>query len=189
MRASPRATAMSERAWGWRPGHAWGLSCKLDATPRGPFHTGPCELSVALTSRQIGCWGFLGRQGVADPIHCEWPDSSMCEHSWRSCADVSLSPGASCACGLARSRSDPDRIVHTFPPHTSGSGSYRVSILFDRRFHQSRGTLRSPCAHGRERMLLDPGRTVHTSSRARFHTFLFRVSIPTLIPSPTAVYL
>ena len=117
MRASPRATAMSERAWGWRPGHAWGLSYKLDATLRGPFHTVPCELSVALTSRQIGCWGFLGRQGVADPVHCEWPDSSICEHSWRSsCADVSLAPGASCACGLARSRSDPDRVVHTSSP-------------------------------------------------------------------------
>ena len=39
---------------------------------------------------------------------------------------------------------------------------HTASILFARRFHQTRGTLQSPCVHSKTRMLLDPRRTVHT---------------------------
>ena len=146
MRAWPHATAMSERAlraWGWRPGHAWGLSCKLPETLRGPPHTVPCEHSIALTSKQIGRWGFpIGRvfpirSGVSGPA------GSICEHSWRSCAYVSLASGAPSARDSSRVLCDPDRIVHTF----SESGSYCLSILFVRRFNRARGTLLSPFEH------------------------------------------
>ena len=82
---------MSERAWGWRLGHAWGLSCNLHVTLRGPPHTAPCEHSIALTRKQVGRRGFLGRQGVSDAIRCErfgWIDmrahlAIVCEARFR----------------------------------------------------------------------------------------------------------
>ena len=65
--------------------------------------------------------------------------------------------------------------IGSFVPfaHTSESGSYRLSILFARRFHRSQETRLIPCVHSQTRMLLDPGRTVHTSPWPWAHPFLF----------------
>ena len=54
--------------------HAWDLPCKLPETLRSPPNTVPCEHSIALISKQVGHWGFLGRECVADPILCERSD-------------------------------------------------------------------------------------------------------------------
>ena len=107
MRAWPHTTAMSERplrAWGWRPGHAWGLSCKLPETLRGQPYTAPCAHSMALTSKRIGRWGFLCR---LDVDRCAIPFGDR----------VSLVSGTPCAHGLTQLVCDPDRIVHTPPPY------------------------------------------------------------------------
>ena len=55
--------------------------------------------------------------------------------------------------------------IGSFVPfaHTSDSGSYRLSILFARRFHRAQDTRLIPCVHSQTRMLLVPGRTVRTS--------------------------
>ena len=92
----------------------------------GPLRTVSCELSIVLTSRKIELWSFLGRQGVTDLIQCEFPYLSICERSWRSCANVSLGPGALCARGLTRLLCDPDRNVHTF----SESGRVHTVCLY-----------------------------------------------------------
>ena len=105
--------------------HAWGLSCKLPETLRSPPNTVPCEHSIALISKQIRRWGFLGRQCVADPILCErfdWIDTRaqlaiVCERFARPGDSVRARPVAS----AVRSGSDrsylspiPPSRVHTF---------------------------------------------------------------------------
>ena len=55
--------------------------------------------------------------------------------------------------------------IGSFVPfaHTSESGSYRLSLLFARRFHLAQETRLIPCVHSQTRTLLVPGRTVRTS--------------------------
>ena len=156
--------------------HAWGLSCKLPETLRVPPHTVPCEHSIALTSRQIGHWGFLGTVCSVLPIRScvSGRTGSICEHSRRSCADVSLVSGTPCAHGLTRLLCDPDRIVHT-PLPIPPSRVHTASILFGRRCYRAQETRLITCEHRPTRMLQGPKRTVHTSSRPRPHTFVVAV--------------
>ena len=122
----------------------------------------------------MGLSGY-GMQCVADPILCERPDwidmraqsAIVCERFARLRDAMRARPHATAV------RSGSDRSYP--PPHTSGPGSYRLSILFGRRCHRARETRLSPCVHSQTRMLLVPGRTVHTSSRPRPHTFVFAV--------------
>ena len=52
------------------------MGCMHGAFPASfrKLNTVPCEHSIALTRKQSGRWGFLGRLGVADPILYERSD-------------------------------------------------------------------------------------------------------------------